>query len=92
MQATIGYNPSYAWRSIQQAIWIIHKGSCWKIGDGQLVRIWEDNWIPTHHNFKPITPNAGNNAIQYVKDLIHMEDSKWNTNILNQLFLPINIK
>jgi hypothetical protein len=32
LKAPIGSNPSYAWRSMHQAIWIIAKGSCWKIG------------------------------------------------------------
>lgn len=43
LQATIGNNPSYAWRSIFNALWIIKKGSCWRIGNGQEVNIWEDN-------------------------------------------------
>jgi hypothetical protein len=40
-----GRQSSYAWQSIHQAIELVHKGSCWKIGDGQSVNIWEDNWL-----------------------------------------------
>jgi len=42
-QASIGNNPSYAWRSIQNSVWVIQKGSCWRIGNGNKIRIWEDN-------------------------------------------------
>lgn len=28
LQANLGYNPSYAWRSIFHSIWVIQKGSC----------------------------------------------------------------
>jgi len=34
MQANIGLNPSFAWRSIYNAKGAIQKGSCWRIGNG----------------------------------------------------------
>jgi hypothetical protein len=55
LQALIGSNPSFAWRSIQQSAWIINKGGCWKIGNGNKVRILEDNWLPYQNGFKPIS-------------------------------------
>ncbi|XP_057441795.1 uncharacterized mitochondrial protein AtMg00310-like [Lotus japonicus] len=40
-----GYRPSYAWSSILKTLSMIQKGSCWRIGVGSKVRIWEDNWL-----------------------------------------------
>jgi hypothetical protein len=34
---------SYAWQSLFQAIDLIKKGSCWQIGNGNSINIWEDN-------------------------------------------------
>jgi len=91
LQANIGSNPSYAWRSIYNAIWIIQKGSCWRIGNGQSVRIWEDNWIPSHHNFKIISPPRVNPDLTLVKDIMRHEEKEWNTNVLTNNFLNIDI-
>ncbi|XP_057428472.1 uncharacterized protein LOC130721892 [Lotus japonicus] len=42
-----GYRPSYTWSSIQKTRWVFEKGGLWRIGNGTLVHIWEDNWIPS---------------------------------------------
>jgi len=70
IKATIGSSPSYAWRSMYQAIWIINKGSCWKIGNGHHVNISTDNWLPLQNGLKPISPNLGSHEPRMVKDLI----------------------
>jgi len=53
-----------------QAIWIINKGSCWKIGNGHHVNISTDNWLPLQNGLKPISPNLGSHEPRMVKDLI----------------------
>jgi hypothetical protein len=88
LNAQIGFNPSYTWRSIHHAIETIKKGSCWKIGAGDKVNIWKDNWIPFQNGFKILTPKAGNN-INLVNELILEEPSRcWNTNLIDSIFLP----
>ncbi|KAL0423118.1 UNVERIFIED_CONTAM: putative mitochondrial protein [Sesamum radiatum] len=42
LHAKIGYNPSFAWRSILAARYIISKGIRWRVGDGQSIRVWSD--------------------------------------------------
>jgi hypothetical protein len=90
LQAQLGHNPSYAWRSIFKAIWIIQKGGCWRIGNGQSVKIWEDHWIPSHNNFKVLSPPMENSNLRYVKDLISPEGSPWKSSIIQDTFLPID--
>jgi hypothetical protein len=53
-------NSSYAWQSIYQAIDTIKKGSCWKVGNGQSINIWEDNWVIGHNGYKIFTPTMAN--------------------------------
>lgn len=43
LQAPLGSNPSFAWRSIHNSIWAVLKGSCWRIRDGNTAKIWGDN-------------------------------------------------
>lgn len=90
LQANIGNNPSYGWRSIYSSIWIITKGSCWRIGNGAKVKIWRENWIPSHNNYKVLSPDLGLPNLKYVKDLINSDDSSRNMEKLNQHFLPID--
>jgi hypothetical protein len=90
LQASSGNNPSYAWRSIYQSIWVISKGSCWRIGDGSKVKVWTDNWIPSHTNFKIITPNNDSSNIKFVKDLILPDGTGWNTDIFHNNLYPID--
>jgi hypothetical protein len=69
LHSQVGINPSYTWRSIHNAIWIINKGSCWNIGTGDKVHIWRDNWIPHQNGYKILTPKA-DNQISKVSELI----------------------
>jgi hypothetical protein len=88
LQATRGRQPIYEWQSIQQAIEIINKDSCWKIGNGQNVKIWEDNWLIFQNGFRVLTPQAEYNTISKVSDIITYQPYKtWNTSLIDHTFL-----
>lgn len=91
LQAKVGNYPSYAWKSIQNAIWVISKGSCWRIGDGGSINIWEDNWVPTYKGLKVMTTKGPNHFVNRVKDLINSQESLWNKVILEDQFISIDI-
>ncbi|KAH9792028.1 putative reverse transcriptase/RNA-dependent DNA polymerase [Citrus sinensis] len=44
--ATLGHNPSYAWRSIMAAKQVVIEGSRVRIGDGEQTFIGKDLWLP----------------------------------------------
>ena len=46
MDAQVGKNPSYIWRSILVAKPMIKEGARWVVGDGRSIKIWEEKWIP----------------------------------------------
>ncbi|PNX59084.1 hypothetical protein L195_g051236, partial [Trifolium pratense] len=84
-----GKNTSYAWQSIHQAIRIIKKGSCWKVGDGRSIDIWEDNWVSLQNGYKILTPRNNGYNISKVTDLISSDPIKcWNFSLIDQAFLP----
>ncbi|CAI8584877.1 unnamed protein product [Vicia faba] len=50
-ESSLGYAPSYDWRSILSARDLIHKGARWRIGNGEKVRVNSDRWVPKEFDF-----------------------------------------
>ena len=46
MDAVLGNNPSYVWRSLLAARDIISEGSIWKVGDGRNILVSTHKWLP----------------------------------------------
>jgi hypothetical protein len=46
VDAHLGSKPSFAWQSISSSKDLITKGLAWRIGNGDKVQIWGDNWGP----------------------------------------------
>ena len=59
LQANLGANPSFAWRSIMVGQSIMKKGIWWQVGNGDSIRIWMDKWIPTPSTYKVVSPPVG---------------------------------
>jgi hypothetical protein len=66
---------------------MIKKGSCWKVGNGQAINIWDDNWVIWQNGYKIVTPNNGQH-IAKVSDIMDNSPKSWNTTIIIQNFLP----
>jgi len=75
---------------MQNVIWVIIKGSCWRIGDGNTAKIWGDNWIPFHHDFKVLTTENSSSSNRLVKDFISRDNLSWDTNSLHSQLLSID--
>ena len=50
MDAGLGNNPSYVWRSLLAAREIIKEGALWKVGDGKKIEVSMHRWL----SHKPI--------------------------------------
>ncbi|XP_073137930.1 uncharacterized protein [Henckelia pumila] len=46
MQAPIGSNPSYIWRSMCWGCELLNKGLYWRVGYGSSINILHDKWVP----------------------------------------------
>lgn len=64
---------------------LIGHGLCWRIGNGKLVSIKHDMWIPGLTGFK-ILPNFGVDHLVEVDSLIS-KNGIWNDLVVRQLFL-----
>ncbi|KAG5527030.1 hypothetical protein RHGRI_028084 [Rhododendron griersonianum] len=46
MDAVRGSQPSWIWSSLLEGRKLIKEGTQWNVGNGELIRLWEDKWIP----------------------------------------------
>ena len=47
VQASLGNNPSYTWRSIMAAQQVVEEGIRWQVGNGSKIQVWSDKWLPS---------------------------------------------
>ncbi|GAU20068.1 hypothetical protein TSUD_381600 [Trifolium subterraneum] len=86
LDANIGHNPSYTWRSIQSTIHLLTLGYRWKIGDGSNINVWTDPWIGSRTNMCPSTAPNGNYVDLHVSHLFDSALNTWNYTLLNTVF------
>ena len=80
-QAKLGSSPSFFWRSILAARDLLRRGIRWSVGNGQSVKIWEDNWgVPDLQK----RPHA--REVEWVSELIDDARGTWNLPVLCELF------
>ncbi|KAH9681143.1 putative reverse transcriptase/RNA-dependent DNA polymerase [Citrus sinensis] len=85
LNAKIGTNPSFIWRSILWGRKIILKGTRWRIGSGEDVQVYNSNWLPRPTTFRPISPRTLAVDTKVV-DLIGPE-REWKMDLIRQYFV-----
>ena len=88
LNAGLGSSSSFTWRSIFQSIEVIKNGTRWRVGNGRLIHIWEDKWLPTPSTFKIISPPRDFGDYPMVSSFIDQDTKWWKTNVVRTLFLP----
>ncbi|KAH9717156.1 putative reverse transcriptase/RNA-dependent DNA polymerase [Citrus sinensis] len=87
MDAKLGSNPSFVWRSILWGRQIIHKGSRWRIGNGEQVYVYKSNWIPRPENLKPLSIQTLHpNSVK--EDVISQNFSEEDAARIKRIILP----
>ena len=68
-KAKLVSNPSYAWRSIMNGLEMVKRVTRWRVGNGNLIHIWEDKWLPIPSTYKvippPPTPKKKSNLVTF---------------------------
>jgi hypothetical protein len=86
LSSSLGSCPSYAWRSIWEAIPLLKEGLMWRVGDGSTIKIRDDKWIPFPKPY-PLQAQVQNlNPEARVCELIDFESKWWNVPLLEQIF------
>ncbi|KAL8112798.1 hypothetical protein AgCh_020190 [Apium graveolens] len=86
LQAKLGANLSYMWRSILAAQEIVKQGSRRKIGDGEQTSVWHVPWLPGN-NDSFLTTELPHELEQIrVVNLIETGSKRWDDEILKDIF------
>lgn len=90
LHASLGSNPSFVWRSILWDRQVIKAGIRWRIGNGQSILMYKDNWLPRPNTFKPMSPPRML-IHTVVADLIKARN-QWDEDKLNQHFIQEDLE
>ena len=92
LNSKLGCSPSYTWRSIFKGLEVVRNGSRWRVGNGRLIHIWEDKWLPTPTTYKVISPPRPFDDFPMVSALIDEDTKRWKVDTLKSLFLPFEVE
>jgi hypothetical protein len=84
--ASIGYNPSYVWRSIWSAKDMIRRGFQWSIGTGEHIPIWDHPWLNNATRILPSTHHHLGWSSITVSNLLVTPQKQWNMELINASF------
>ncbi|KAL6176931.1 hypothetical protein ACLB2K_053563 [Fragaria x ananassa] len=88
--AGVGVKPSFVWRGLVWGKDLLCAGIRWRIGSGDLVKIWGDKWLPTPWSFKVVTPCFMDPNAR-VSQLMS-QPGMWDMNFIKQHFLPVDVE
>ncbi|KAL6180425.1 hypothetical protein ACLB2K_047088 [Fragaria x ananassa] len=91
MQAEIRKKMSYSWRSMLKGQQLLTKGLRYQVGNGEMISIWNDPWVPLPYNFKPFSDPMQGSEDMRVCDLIDGDIGEWNVEVIEDLFNPMEI-
>ncbi|XP_062087000.1 uncharacterized protein LOC133793720 [Humulus lupulus] len=87
LEAEMGSNPSYVWRSIFEARSLVVEGARLKVGNGSSIRMGRDPWIPkaTHRTPLGLHPELTNNLVQSLMIPVSLV---WDRDLVRDIFSP----
>lgn len=86
LNAKLGHNPSFVWRSILSAKVVVRQGAHWKIGSGFDIPIISEPWIGSGSSIPPVGDDMVALQPYSVDNLIDQERKVWNESLIRQLF------
>ncbi|KAL6550592.1 hypothetical protein OROMI_021080 [Orobanche minor] len=88
LSAPVPANASFIWRSLVWSRDLVSSGLAWRIGNGEEVSMYDDNWVMgLHGNLRKCGESVRYDDLG-VKDLI-VSGSRWNEAQVHNLFSPI---
>ena len=90
LNAKLKKKASYAWKSILHGRDLINKGMRYIIGDGSLVNMWTDPWIPDH---PPRSPRARGvyQLEEKVREYFNTTGDQWNEQKLREMIIDEDV-
>lgn len=89
LNASLGHNPSYVWRSLIWGRELLKNGLRWRVGSGSAIRAFLDPWFMRPITFKLITIPDSHYENLTVANL-RTTTGDWNWNLIKECFWPID--
>jgi hypothetical protein len=75
---------AYPWRGIEFGLELIKEGLIWRVGNGNSINIWRDNWVPRDYNSK-ISQGETSARIRRVDQLLLQDCNNWNEALVRKI-------
>ncbi|KAL6961204.1 hypothetical protein U1Q18_052490 [Sarracenia purpurea var. burkii] len=85
MEAKLGYQPYFVWRSLLLGREILERGMIWRVAKGDNIKIYSDRWIPRQKSLKIFSPPILGRE-KLVKELLQ-DDLQWDERKIRENFL-----
>jgi len=85
LDAPLGHNPSYTWRSLWSTQSLLTLGHRWKIEDCSNINVWSMPWIHSIPSHKPSTPPPPLFEDLTVNQLMNLDCFSWNHTMVYSL-------
>jgi hypothetical protein len=82
---------SLTWQSILAGVTTFKRGYIWRIGNGEIINIWRDPWIPSSPSRKVLSPRGGT-VYTKVCELINPVTNQWDEYLLRNIFAEIDVR
>ena len=83
---------SFAWKSILKGRDTIQKGVKWRVGNGWSIKVFKDHWLPCEGSGRFLSLPLDHDPDQKVADLIDHKLHCWNSELVGDIFLPLEAK
>lgn len=85
LNAPLGTNPSYVWRSLLWSRDLIEKGLCWRVGNGTQISVLRDKWLPLRAK---LSMSLLSPELSDLRVCDFITNGEWNSRLLKDNFPP----
>ena len=71
-----------------QGLEVVRRGMRWRVGNGRLIHIWNDKWLPTPTTYKVVFPPCDFDDYPMVSAFIDHDTRGWKVDLVKSIFLP----
>ncbi|CAJ2642045.1 unnamed protein product [Trifolium pratense] len=86
LEANLGHNPSYVWRSIHASQVVVRRGLKWRLGNGNNINVWKQPWLRDDHQTHVTTEMITGREDMRVAGLVNNNTGMWNHDLVQQIF------
>jgi hypothetical protein len=91
LDMALALEASNTWRAIDYGVEFLRCGAIYRVGDGESIRIWRDNWIPRPPSLKP-SGSRKTCRLRGVSQLMREGTNDWDEAKIRRFFQPWDVE